>query len=327
LLVVHFRPFRNDDSPALAEIWNEAFVERGAVILRHSSPLERYVFSKPYFDPAGLIVALEDQKRVGFGHAGFGPKDDQTALCFETGVTCLIGVRTAYRRVGIGSELLACCENYLRQRGARTLHAGAMRPLDPFYFGLYGGSDLTGFLASDRDARPFLEARGYVPGEGRVVLQRQLDKPLQIVDARFATLRRHFQIRAAPGCSIGTWWRECVLGTIETLEFALEDCQSARAVARAELWEMEGFSWRWGLPSVGLLNLQVEESRRRQGFAKFLLSGIIHYLQEQYYGLIEFQIANGDQPALGLCLGLGFEQVDAGLTYRRLPSQNPPSTP
>ena len=34
--------------------------------------LEQLVFSKPYFDPAGLIIALVDNVPVGFVHAGFG---------------------------------------------------------------------------------------------------------------------------------------------------------------------------------------------------------------------------------------------------------------
>ena len=47
--------------------------------------LEQFVFSKPYFDPAGLIVALRDDKPVGFVHAGFGPNDEGTALATELG--------------------------------------------------------------------------------------------------------------------------------------------------------------------------------------------------------------------------------------------------
>ena len=54
--MIYYRNCRNDDPPALVKIWNEAFTGRGAVILRTSSPLEHYVFSKPYFDPAGLFI-------------------------------------------------------------------------------------------------------------------------------------------------------------------------------------------------------------------------------------------------------------------------------
>ena len=56
--VLQFRKFRNQDAPGITEVWNEAFTGRGAPRLRHSSILENYVYSKPYFDPRGLLVSV-----------------------------------------------------------------------------------------------------------------------------------------------------------------------------------------------------------------------------------------------------------------------------
>src|SRR5262249_37521350 len=130
-------------------VWNEALTGRGAVRMRNSSPLERHAFAKPYFDPDGLIVAEEDGACVGFAHAGFGANGVESGLDPSAGVICLVAVRASHRRRGIGSELLGRCEAYLRARGATALFAGPLRPADPFYLGMYGGSDLPGFLASD----------------------------------------------------------------------------------------------------------------------------------------------------------------------------------
>jgi len=74
--VVRYRTFRNTDPPRLVEVWNETFTGRGAVRLASSTPLERFVFSKPLFDPAGLFIAEEDERCLGFAHAGFGPCDE-----------------------------------------------------------------------------------------------------------------------------------------------------------------------------------------------------------------------------------------------------------
>src|SRR5262249_46930144 len=112
-LVVQYRAFLNTDPPGLAEVWNEAFTGRGAAQLRNSAPLERHAFAKPFFDPNGLIVALDDDVRVGFAHAGFGPNNAETSISHAAGVTCIIGVRPQYRHRGIGSELLNRCEDYL----------------------------------------------------------------------------------------------------------------------------------------------------------------------------------------------------------------------
>jgi hypothetical protein len=49
--------------------------------LRTPALLERWVFSKPHFDPDGLIVAVDDEadnKIVGYALAGFGPNDALT---------------------------------------------------------------------------------------------------------------------------------------------------------------------------------------------------------------------------------------------------------
>src|SRR5881227_3313044 len=99
--VVEYRTFRNTDPPHLVEIWNEAFTGRGAVSLRNGSPLERLIFAKPIFDPAGLILAQKDNEYVGFAHAAMAQEAQPGA-----GVVCAIGVRPGFRRQGIGTELL-----------------------------------------------------------------------------------------------------------------------------------------------------------------------------------------------------------------------------
>ena len=314
---LEYRSFRNDDPPSLVEIWNEAFLSRGAVQLRHGSALERFIFAKPYFDPEGFIVAVQDGIRVGFAHAGFGPNNAESGVSMAGGVTCLVGVRPSYQRRGIGSELLGRCEEYLVQKGARTLYAGALRPLNPFYFGLYGGSDLPGFLASDTAAAPFMEYQGYRAWSTCLVFQRRLDQPVNIADGRFAALRKKYELRVVPRSGVGSWWQECVLGPLEPLEFRLEETASGKPVARAEIWEMEGFSWRWGLPSVGILNITTREDVRRQGLAKFLMTSLLKYLQEQYFSLAEVQTPERNQSAVKLFQSLGFEQVDFGRVYKR----------
>jgi ribosomal protein S18 acetylase RimI-like enzyme len=315
--VVDYRHFRNDDPPGLAEVWNEVFNGRGEVRLRHSSPLESYVFAKAYFDRAGLIVAVEDRVHVGFAHAGFGPNETQTALCKANGVICAIGVRPSHRRRGVGAELLRRCENYLTSSGATALYAGPMPPFNPFYFGLYGGSNLPGFLSSNADAEPFFRHQGYQIHNTALVFQRALGEAVTIADGRFPALRRQFEVRIAPKSGVATWWQECVQGPVEAVEFLLEDKSTAEVVARTAVWEMDGFSWRWNQPSIGILSIDVRQDLRRQGVAKFLLAQLLRYLQEQFFGLVEIQVPEQNQAAIGLCQSLGFQRVDTGRQYKK----------
>jgi ribosomal protein S18 acetylase RimI-like enzyme len=316
--VVAYRSFRNTDPPHLVEIWNESFTSRGIARLRHSSVLERHVFSRPYFDPHGLIVAEENGKPVGFVHSGFGPNQRETLLSRGQGVTAVIAVRPGHQRRGIGSELLRRGEDYLRQRGAQTLFAGLMKPLTPFYFGVYGGSDLAGMLVSEKAAAPFLELHSYRPWQTTLLFQRLLDKPITIADARFSALRRRFDVRIIPRIPLGTWWQECVLGLVEPVEFRLEEKAGAKLAARVLGWEMESFSWSWNVPAVGLIDIAVREDLRRQGLAKFLMTQILRYLQDQYFGLVEIHAPEADRPLVNLYRSVGFEQADAGRIYRKV---------
>jgi ribosomal protein S18 acetylase RimI-like enzyme len=315
--VVQYRSFRNTDPPHLVDIWNQALTGRGAVPLNHSNALERSVFSRPYFDPEGLILAEEASTPVGFVHAGFGPNEQESALNPAVGVICMLAVRPAHQRRGVGSELLRRAEAYLAGRGAQTIYAGPMRPLHPFYLGIYGGSEMPGFLDSDPTAAPFFTRHGYEECDRCLVFQRRLDKPISLADARFSQHRRRFDIRILPQISIGTWWQECVLGVIEPVEFRLEEKTNGMPAARLIAWEMEGFNWRWNQPSVGIWDLQVREPLRRQGLAKYLLTQILHHLQEQFFGIVEVQMMADNEPAVALFRGLGFQQVDTGRIFRK----------
>jgi GNAT superfamily N-acetyltransferase len=178
--VLQYRTFRNTDPPRLVEVWNEAFPGRSAVSLRTATPFERFVLAKPYFDPAGLIVAEEDGHCLGFVHAGLLEAEAR-------GVISLIAVRPSRQRQGIGAELLRRSEEYLQGRGARAIFAGAAEGCNPFYFGLYGGAICSGFLLSDPAAEPFFLKHGYRVQQTLLVLQRPLDVPLRVSDPRFAT--------------------------------------------------------------------------------------------------------------------------------------------
>jgi ribosomal protein S18 acetylase RimI-like enzyme len=315
--VIHYRSFRNNDPPGLVNVWNQALTGRSAVPLRNSTPLEHFIFAKPYFDPAGLIIALEDGRHVGFVHAGFGPNANETAVDPALGVVSMLAVAPSYQRRGIGSELLRRSESYLHDRGARVLQAGSMRPLNPFYLGLYGGSDSPGFLASDSVAEPFLLQHGYQVHATALVLQRNLTEPIKVADARFMGLRRRFEVYLAPRTGTVSWYQESVLGPLELLEFRLKERATAQTVARATVWEMEGFSQRRNEAAVGIVDVEVRLDLHRQGLAKFLLAHLLVSLQEQYFTLTEAQVPESNEAGLRLYTGLGFQQVDVGRTYRK----------
>jgi len=322
--VIRYRPFLNTDPPALVEVWNEAATGRGAFPLRTPGMLERWVFSKPYFDPAGLIVAESvpddggpDRRVLGFALAGFGPNADQTALDPGLGVICCVVVRPEDRRHGVGRALLHRAEEYLTARGATNIRVGSQTPNNPYLFGIYGGSNSPGLLASDGDVEPFLASAGYTRADAVLVFQRKLDRPLDVADPRFGITRKRYDVQLLKAAAIATWWEECVWGGLEPAEFRLVDKLTGLPAARATAWELEGFGWKWNHPSAGIIDVQVRPDLRRQGLAKFLVIHILRFLQDQFFGIGELQARADDPAAVRLCQSVGFEQVDVGYVYRK----------
>ena len=315
--MTHFRTFRNDDPPGLLRVWNEAFTGRSTVPLRSAALLEVFLLGKPYFDPAGLVVAEEQGDVIGWALCGFGPDAAGAGLDPSTGVVCVLGVLPDRRRQGLGSELLRRCEGYLRGRGARVLLAGPMAPRNPFTFGVYGGSQSPGFLASEPGTGLLLTRLGYRPAETMLVLQRHLDRPFNVIDGRFPALRKRFEVRPLPRHGTAGWYREAALGPIEVEGFRLEERSTGRAVGHAQVWEMDPYSQRWNEQAVGVLRCEVEEGHRRQGLARLLLGNVLRHYHDQYFTLVEAQVRQEDAAALALLRGLGFQQVDAGHAYRR----------
>jgi ribosomal protein S18 acetylase RimI-like enzyme len=315
--VIEYRRFRNTDPPGLVEVWNDALTGRGAVRLRNSSALESCALSKLFFDPEGLIVATAAGRLVGFAHAGFGSNAEGSGIDLQAGVTCVLEVHSAHRGQGIGTELLRRSEEYLRTRGARQLYAGAMAPLNPFYLGLYGGSELPGFLASDVGAEAFMTRRGYRVCRTTRVLQRRLSVPLKTFDARFVSYRQRFELCEDAASRLGTWWQYSLFNGAEPRVFSLLDHTSNQYVAKATVWEMEGFSSRWNLPAVGVADWLVQPDLRRQGIGKFLLTQVLRRVQEELLEVVELHIPGDNHPAWKVCQTLGFEQVDIGRMYRK----------
>ena len=311
--MVQYRTFRNADPPGLAHVWNEAFTGRGAVRLANSTPLEQFVFAKPTFDREGLIVAEVDGDPVGFAHAALGPAPQEG--CQQAGVICALGVKVAFQEQGIGTRLLVLAEQHLRDKGAQQLYAGGFYPLNPFYLGLYGGSESPGFLRSDRQAEPFFLRHGYHVAQTIRVLQRPLSQPFKVFDPRFANLKCRFDLRVDYPRKLGGYWQECVLGPIEPLEFLLIDRQTAQPASRALLWDMEGFGARWRAASVGLLDFEVYPDYRRKGLGKLFLSYIMRQVQDQFFQVVEVHLHQDNAMALQFVKSLGFEQVDTGQVF------------
>ena len=172
--MLSFRTFCNTDPPAVIDILASRAGQPGLLQPVSADLFEQLVFAKPYFDCHGLILALDDGRAVGFAHAGFGPNEGESDISTELGVTCAVLVRPDYPVAEVAAGLLQHAEQYLLDRGAKVLYGGAIRPLNPFYLGLYGGAELPGILTSDHVAIDLFRGHGYREIDQTLIFRRDL---------------------------------------------------------------------------------------------------------------------------------------------------------
>jgi len=318
--VIRFRSFLNTDPPHLAAIWRSQPLDHRLVQPMTADLLERHVLCKSHFDREGLIVAVDGAARLGFVHAGFGPCVEHRELSHDLGVICMLMVQqdlAAEVRTRVAMDLLARGESYLQGQGAKVLYAGAIFPLNPFYLGLYGGSELPGVLDSDTWTRDLYLRSGYREIDRVLIYRRDLTRFRPIVNRQQHALRRRMDFRVTLDPPSSTWWQALTLGDVERVQFELVSRARDESWAKATFWNIEPLSTSWGVSASGILDLVVDEARRRQGLATCLLGEALSRLQQQGTTLVEAQTMQHNEAARGLYHHLGFGEEDSGTVLRK----------
>jgi GNAT superfamily N-acetyltransferase len=316
--VIEYRAFLNFDTPGIARLWNAQTWRRG--LARPVSPrlLEELVYAKPYFERHGLTVACDAGEIVGFAHAGFGPNEDESDICTEMGVICMLLVAPRPDAADIAGHLIAACESYLQRRGSRLIYGGAINPLTPFYLGLYGGSELPGTLASDADIVGYYRESGYQEIDRCVILHRRIEGKLRkVVDHRQTLVRRRYRVEVNRPDPPATWWSACTAPPTECVRLGLLSRKGGPPCGGLTLWTVEPLGRTWGVTTAGLCEVEVPQAMQRTGLATFLNTEAIRYLQTSGMGLVEAQTMQHNTAARGLYEKLGFEQVDEGIVLRK----------
>ncbi len=312
---IEFRSFRNPDPPRILRLWRECGLNRGAIRGVGCEVLESLAFSLPYFDPRGVIIAEINGECVGYGHAGFCPTEDKSALDWTHGTICAVLVSAAHRRRGIGREIVRRLKSYLRERGATTIYGGSPLGQEPFYVGLYGGCRPAGFMQSDSLADPFFRALGFQPWRHTVIAQRDIANRRDPISFRLVNLRRKMELDIVDQPLQPTWWWYARFGRLDTLRFLLRIKPHAEPVAGVSVVGLDHYIPTWNTRAVGLFDLFVREGERRKGYAQLLIAEVVRRMRDELVERAEVQIP-GDQPeVLKLVNSCGFERVDSGIIY------------
>lgn len=275
--------------------------------------LEKHVFAKPYFDRQGLIVAEEDGRCIGFAHAGGGPNEGLDGISYSTSAIHGVFVEPRSDAEPIADQLLIQTEEHLRKIGAERILAGGWFPVIPFYLGFYGGSRLPGIMSDDQIQRLRFERHAYVEHGRTFILQIDAETFRPPVNRQQMTNRRTHQVIASFDPQSESWWEACTLGWSERVRFSLLDKDTGSQVGQVMFWDMEPLSQSWGRQARGLYDLKIDDRRRRQGRATYLVGEALRQLGSQGISLVEVQVAQDDEATLSLFRKLGFAEVGEGI--------------
>ncbi|MEO2040328.1 MAG: GNAT family N-acetyltransferase [Pirellulales bacterium] len=314
--MIEYRCFRNDDPPRLASVWRSTDLGPLAMQPMTTAELEAGVFSKPYFDRRGLIVATENDNIVGFAHAGFGPTADQKGIDTRVGSTLLAVVPPHSSEQEISDQLLVRCERYLRECGATCLLGGGSDVYRGFYLGLYGGSDLPGILDSSSMMQQMFERAGYRQQQRITVHRRPLEGFRVPVNRLHIAIRRRTVMHVIDEPERRTWWEAATTTGVALRRYELRN-KTDDVLGSATFWDMQPLSQGWGVVAAGLLHVDIEGPRRRQGLAQYLIAEAMHDLSQEGVALIEAHTTDANVPASKLFEKLDFSQSGQGILFEK----------
>jgi ribosomal protein S18 acetylase RimI-like enzyme len=312
--LTEYRAFHNTDPPQLAEIWRSQQASRGLMQPMSVAVLDHYVLSKPTFDPLGLIVAAEEDRLVGFAHAGFGPNGDGSSISTERGVISMVMLRPDAESA-VAGELLSRCEAYLKDRGAKTINGGGSYPWSPFYYGLYGGSEPSGVLESDASLQAVFCEAGYREVRRSLVLHRELAGFRPVVDRQQMQIRRTTRLETTVDAPAKNWWDAVMFEPFERTRWALVEREGGPSLASFYSWNLETMIGAWGVHAVGIVDVEVSSERRRRGLATNLLGEAFRQLGAQGISLAEAHVPEENAAGVAVFRHLGFTQVDTSILY------------
>ena len=315
--MVDFRTFQNTDPPQILKLWHTSNLGPSAAEGFPCDILELTVYSRPYFDRNGLILATDANSVVGMVHAGFSATKDESQLDRSRGVISSLVVLPEYRRKSIGQQLVKKAESYLRSRGANEITAGAGPNGNGFYHAIYGGLEPSGFSSESAAWDEFFSSCGYEPGPVTSVLHRDLDNGRDPIDARLIRNRRRLKMLITDRISDHSWWWYARHSHQDTLQIELIDRSSNKTVATGQIVGLDIYIPKWGVRAVGIRDVTVSENERGQGYAFSLVLETCRQLREQSIRLVEVQIEEGNDAALRLATAARFEPVANLKTFHR----------
>lgn len=217
--------------------------------------------------------------------------------------------------IDVEKGLVERAEGYLRAEGAQVIYAGGHYPLNPFYWGVYGGSEWAGILSGHHSFHRAVTGRGFEAVGTTVLLEADLSQPEQR-DPRGVLIRRHSRLEVVEDATPRSWWDALAIGDRSPTLYRLMTKTDNAELARATTWDMTPFGRLDGKSRVGLVDMEVNPALRRKGYGRHLVNEILRSHREQATAVVCLQTHSTNTAAIALYQSVGFHAVDMSTLYR-----------
>jgi GNAT superfamily N-acetyltransferase len=261
---VQIEQYRQEYLPGMTDLFNAETAHEP-----HIAPLtpERFITlieQKSYFDPAGLLVAVEAGQVVGWIHACVAPGSEYH---HEQGrppprIRMVIFPRA---RLAVGQTLVAEATAWLRAVDYPYIEALHARDGYPFYRGLWMGGEPMG-LSSLPHVQMVLEVNDYKNAQEAVFMTTAMPTlPPPCAPIRMPDLKTALAAMVHPGMH-DSWIGFAPMRTVAYL-----DGEEAGSIS----WVIQPHLDRLGAPCMNIWGLGVRGLFRRQGIAALLISDVM----------------------------------------------------
>jgi ribosomal protein S18 acetylase RimI-like enzyme len=188
---------------------------------------------------------------------------------------------------------------------------------------LYGGSEPAGFLESDPAAEPFFHSLGYAPYQRHLIFQRVLGPGgPEVMCVRMLNAKRQSKLAAATSQEPKDWWWSTRHGRLDSMFLGLLPKSGGSLMAKVCVVGLDLYMTGWKTRAIGICGLQVAEPQRRKGYGQLLLDEVCRRVREDMIQLAEAHALETDKAGIAVLKSAGFQQVDAGVVYKKTPLTN-----
>jgi ribosomal protein S18 acetylase RimI-like enzyme len=197
-----------------------------------------------------------------------------------------------------------------------VIYAGGQYPLNPFYWGIYGGSEWAGILTAHASFLRYVVEADYEPVSTTVLLEADLSAA-EPRDPRLALIRRQARLEVTDDALPVNWWEALAVGEFRPTRYRLLARADDTELAHATTWDMSWFGRGDGRTRLGLIDLEVDPRHRRKGYGRHLVAEILRQARNDMVALVAVQTNAANAPALALYESLQFDPVETAILYRK----------